>query len=192
MVENVQINRGFNTLFRGVSFSVFSGELLVISGGNGVGKSSLLAAAVGLLSVVAGEIKLTAEAFYLGHKRGLRIDLTALENWQQDIRYVWNGSILEEALGDCGLRGLESRLLRRLSAGQRQRVALAKLWFTNSQLWVLDEPLEAIDADMQRCFERKIKNHLTRGGAVILATHTPIADKSMVTRELNLGECCAI
>jgi heme exporter protein A len=191
-VENIQINRGLHRLLSGLSFSLFAGELLLVSGDNGAGKSSLLAVIVGLLSAEKGEVKLTEEAFYLGHKRGLRADLSVLENLQQDIRYVFKESRLEEALSASGLSGLESRRLRELSAGQRQRVGLAKLWFTDSLLWVLDEPLEAIDAKMRSRLELKIQNHLQQGGAVVIATHIPVSNKAMVTRELKLGASCAI
>ena len=191
-VKNIQIDRGLNTLLRGVSFSVSPGDLITISGGNGVGKSSLLAAVVGLLSVSAGKVQLNAPIFYLGHKRGLRTDLSILENLQQDIRYYFNPAVLEEALIACGLQGMESRLLRTLSAGQKQRVALAKLWFTDAPLWVLDEPLEALDAAMRGYAEKKIRCHIQGGGAAIIATHIPLMNHQWVTQEIELEAYCAI
>lgn len=191
-IDSITISRGGNRLFSDLSLHVFAGELLVISGGNGVGKSSLLAAMVGLLSPVAGRVETQEAIFYLGHKRGLRLDLSVLENLQQDIRYVFNASILSDALQACGLLGLESRLLRTLSAGQQQRVALAKLWFSQAPLWVLDEPLEALDADMRLRIEAKIQAHRQQGGAAVVATHIPLTSAAEITQELKLGECYAV
>ena len=192
VAENIQIDRGTNILFTGVSFSVSAGDWLVLTGDNGVGKSSLLAAMVGLLSVSAGEILLKEQAFYLGHKRGLRADLTVLENLRQDIRYAFNRCMLMEALTVCGLKGMESRLVRTLSAGQKQRVALAKLWFTDAALWVLDEPLEALDSAMRHCVEIKIRSHIQCGGAAMVATHIPIKNNQWVTQEIRLEAHCAV
>jgi heme exporter protein A len=186
-VTDIQVNRGANKLFSGVSFVLSSSQLMVVSGGNGTGKSSLLAAVVGLLAVHKGRVGREVDVFYLSHKRGLRADLTVLENLQQDIRYPLSLAKLAAGLEACGLERLQSRLLRELSAGQQQRVALAKLWLTEAPLWVLDEPLEALDADMRLVIEAKIDQHLQTGGAVIVATHIPLVNQAMVAQAIELG-----
>lgn len=186
-VNHVQVIRGSVSLFLGVSFTLLPGQLLIIAGGNGAGKSSLLAAAVGLLTPAAGYITRQAEVFYLGHRRGLRLDLTVLENLQQDIRYPVDCNRLASGLIACGLNQLQSQPLRALSAGQQQRVALAKLWLTQAPLWVLDEPLEALDADMRAVIESRVQHHLLEGGAALVATHIPLVNQTMITQVIELG-----
>jgi heme exporter protein A len=191
-VHAIQVSRGAISLFSEVSFAVSAGQLLVIAGGNGVGKSSLLAAAVGLLTPAAGAIRRQADVFYLGHKRGLRHDLTVLENLQQDIRYTVDRAQLAVGLNACGLSQLLDRPLRALSAGQQQRVALAKLWLTPAPLWVLDEPLEALDAAMRAVIEAHVEQHLVQGGAALIATHIPLVNQTMITQTIELGVAHAL
>lgn len=193
-VIDLQVERNGQRLLSDLSFSVQSGGLVVVSGGNGVGKSSLLASLVGLLPVASGNIQCPGPEglFYLSHKRGLRRDLTVLENLQQDLRYLFNPQRAETALTACGLTGLENRLLRGLSAGQQQRVALAKLWLTDAKLWVLDEPLEALDVAMRAVVEEKLQQHVVNQGAVVVATHIPLQQSELVTRTITLGEQDAI
>jgi heme exporter protein A len=191
-VNNIEVNRGLSRLFSSVSFTLSSGEVVVVSGGNGVGKSSLLAAIVGLLSPTRGSIERQGDVFYVGHKRGLRMGLSVLENLQQDIRYRVCQKKLAQALEACGLHRLQSRFLHQLSAGQHQRVALAKLWLSEASLWVLDEPFEALDTAMRLSLEEKIQMHLKEGGGVIVATHIPLTNKINRTKEIHLGDFCAI
>lgn len=188
-VEDLQIERNGQELLSGLSFMLDASQLIVIVGGNGAGKSSLLASLVGLLPVAEGCIqRLGAEhIFYLGHKRGLRRDLTVLENLQQDLRYVFDAEKAAVAIQACGLAELQSRFVRDLSAGQQQRVALAKLWLTQATLWVLDEPLEALDAVMRETLEAKLEDHLRKRGSAVVATHIPLCRQDLITQTITLG-----
>ncbi len=178
--------RGERTLFKDLSFQVGAGELLYVRGENGVGKTSLLRLLVGLAKPVAGEIKWNGkplaqcrelflkDTLYLGHHAALKGELSALENLK--FSAAIDGVQLQEAqaysaLAMFGLKGRECLPVEWLSAGQKRRVLLARLVLRNAKLWILDEPLNALDVKATQFLLDMIRDHLQSQGAVIMTSH---------------------
>jgi heme exporter protein A len=182
---SLDCERGGRLLFRGLSFSLREGELVRVAGANGRGKTSLLRILCGLLAPAAGEVRWKGEAIrtqkeeysrqlvYLGHAPAVKDELTAAENLSIACRLAGN------ALGNidvsAALRALgvpEGVLVKTLSQGQRRRAALARLVLSQSiPLWLLDEPLAALDAQAAGLVEELIREHIGQGGSVVYTTH---------------------
>ena len=183
---NLESVRGRRTLFREISFSLKSGELLRVAGANGSGKTSLLRILCGLLSPTGGAVRwrgnpisgLREDYFrqlvYVGHAAAVKDELTASENLAIACRIAGNGRSgkeIREALQRFGLPEGEV-LLKKLSQGQRRRAALARLALSESTpLWLLDEPFAALDAAAARLVEELIAQHVARGSIVVYTTH---------------------
>jgi len=188
-VENLALSRGGRPLFSGLGFALRPGSLLLLRGPNGAGKSSLLLTLMGVLRPEAGQIDWHEEEppklHYVGHQSGVKTRLTLLENlrfWR-----LVNGETgiePETALEAVGLGTIGALDAGYLSAGQTRRLALARLLVTDRKLWLLDEPLAALDAEGALRVARLIGQRLATGGAVIAATHDDIAG---VTETLLLG-----
>jgi heme exporter protein A len=190
--QNLSLERGGRRLFAGVSFTVSPGEALVVTGPNGAGKSSLLRAIAGFLPLGEGSVTCQGapsreEAIhYLGHLDALKGALTASENlafWGA----VLGGGGLQAAvaLARVGLAHVADLPVRALSAGQKRRVALARLLVARRPLWLLDEPTTALDAAAQARFAELVRAHLGEGGLVVAATHAPLGLDA--ARTLALG-----
>ncbi len=172
--------RGGRRLFSDYCLRFEGGELIKVLGGNGAGKSTLLQLMVGLLEPEQGSLLFNGEAlsgfrghcFYLGHTLGLKGGLTAFENLYFDAS---EGGCAreagEKALNYFGLLPFADTLLRRLSRGQRQRIALARLLLTRASLWVLDEPFSGLDKENVLRFEHLLQAGLVAGRSIVLATH---------------------
>jgi heme exporter protein A len=183
--KDLHCERGGRTLFRGLSFAVNGGELLRIAGANGRGKTSLLRILCGLLSPTAGEVRWKGEPIramseefsrqlvYLGHAPAVKDELTAAENLSIACRLA--GNVRDPAKISAALRTLavpEAVLVKTLSQGQRRRAALARLAMSQAvPLWLLDEPLAALDAQAARLVEGLIAEHIGQGGSVVYTTH---------------------
>lgn len=176
------VQRGERRVFEGLSFSVGAGELLAVTGPNGSGKSTLLRTIAGLLSPVAGAVVLDPmprdgigpESHYLGHLDALKPALTVGENlrfW----RKVWGGTgDIDDGLDAVGIARLADLPVSTLSAGQKRRVALARLLVATRTIWLLDEPTGALDTSAEAMLGRLITRHLAGGGIVVAATHRPL------------------
>ena len=188
-VENLALSRGGRALFAGLGFSLGPGGLLLLRGPNGAGKSSLLLALLGVLRPEAGTIDWHAEEpprlHYVGHQAGVKTRLTLLENLRfwRDVNGE-TGIGAEAALEAVGLGAIGALDAGYLSAGQTRRLALARLLVTDRKVWLLDEPLAALDAEGALLAVRLIARRLETGGAVIAATHDDIAG---MTETLMLG-----
>ncbi len=194
----MSIERGGRLLLAHLSFSLAMGEALLVTGPNGAGKSSLLRAIAGLLPLGAGSIALQdgveaipagLRAHYLGHADALKNALTAAENlafWAAMLGTSVNGLNAEMALARLGLSHVADLPVAYLSAGQRRRVALARLLMAKRPLWLLDEPTTALDAAAQVRLTDILRGHIEQGGMLIAATHAPLGLKG--SRELRLGE----
>jgi heme exporter protein A len=186
--------RGGRQVFADVSFSIASGEALLVTGRNGAGKSSLLRMLAGLVRIAAGSVALTdaepdrtipEQAHYLGHQDALKPSLTARENLSFWTRYFGGAAAPEKALAALGLDRLADLPAAYLSAGQRRRLSLARLVAVRRPIWLLDEPTSALDRDGQERLTALMREHLAGGGLIVAATHGPIGLER--AKELRLG-----
>jgi len=167
-LEGVTCRRGGRILFEGLDLKLTAGEAALVTGPNGAGKSSLIRLAAGLLRPAAGTVErgdaaLADEHLALDERQCLA---DALSFW------VVNGGSGLEAMGIAHLADVPVRIL---SAGQRKRAALARVIAGKAALWLLDEPANGLDADGQARLEAAMAAHRAAGGAVLAATHQPLA-----------------
>lgn len=189
-------------LFSELSFTVKPGEIIQVEGPNGAGKTSLLRILAGLAQPESGEVcwrgqntlrhreNYHQDLLFLGHQPGIKTMLTSFENLQfyQAVRAAPDRQAIWRALDLVGLVGYEDLPVAQLSAGQQRRVALARLWLSESPLWILDEPLTAIDkqgvAELISLFEQ----HAQQGGMVLLTTHQDLAGTTQAVGKISLAE----
>ncbi|MET0655342.1 MAG: heme ABC exporter ATP-binding protein CcmA [Pseudoxanthomonas sp.] len=196
--RGLAFTRNDEPVFGPLDFVVGVGEALLVQGDNGAGKTTLLRVLAGLLRPDAGEIDIdgrTAQAAlrsraiaYLGHLPAMKADLNTLENL--DFLCGLHGrrarQLPGDALGMVGLAGHEDTLARQLSAGQKKRLSLARLWLSPAPLWLLDEPYANLDLDGINLVNRMISAHLRDGGAALVTTHGAYAAPPVQTRMLVL------
>jgi heme exporter protein A len=192
--------RGGRQVFSGVGFSIVAGEALVLTGPNGAGKSSLLRVIAGLIHPAAGTIVLEGsdpdlsvgeQSHYVGHLDPLKPALTVAENLRFWARFL-NGAraadedtLIARGLETAGLADLAWMPGGYLSAGQRRRLSLARVLAAPRPVWLLDEPMTALDAASQERLQTVMRAHLTTGGLIVAATHGPLG--LAATKELQLG-----
>lgn len=199
-LNHIACERGENRLFEDCSFTLFNGDWVQIEGHNGIGKTSLLRIIAGLALPAEGEIlwngqkiqkcreEYYAELFYLGHHAGIKSELTPWENlrfYQKVQGLVLEDNALWYALEKVSLTGYEDLPCSHLSAGQQRRVALAKLWLTKQQLWILDEPFTAIDKKGVADLTAHIEQHCRNGGIVIFTSHQAVKNTHVKTISLD-------
>lgn len=198
--RSLTCTRGDARLFRDLSFGVAAGEWLAVRGPNGSGKSTLLRCIAGLTRPETGDVvwngeittghpaRFRADLLHAGHLDAIKDDLSAEENLASALalRGVDAGAeAIRAALGDTGLDKRRQLPARRLSAGQRRRIGLARLMLDPAPLWTLDEPLTALDDAGQRLFSSLLARHLARGGVALVATHQAL--DAPAARELRMG-----
>jgi len=205
MLEAVNLGcvRGERRLFRDLAFSVKPGEIIEIHGPNGSGKTSLLRIVCGLASPAEGEVRWNginirrlgeeylASIAYVAHQNGVKDELSATENLLVSERVAGNAlnkqevnAILEQVgLGDQ--RKLPTRLL---SAGQRRRLALARLPASKARLWILDEVLASLDDAGVTLALDLIGKHLSKGGLAIIATHQELNVNASAMQRIELAK----
>jgi heme exporter protein A len=183
IVENLACRRSGRLVFENVSFTLSGGEALVVTGRNGAGKSSLLGLLAGRLRPEAGTIRAgdtdeqpLAERLHLvAHRDALKSALTAEENLAFARDLLGDpGLSPREALAAVGLEHAATLPVAYLSAGQRRRVALARLLVAHRSLWLLDEPTAALDAAAQDTLLHLMTAHLAGAGLIVAATHAPL------------------
>jgi heme exporter protein A len=194
---DLTIERGGRRLFAGLSFVADQGVGLIVTGPNGAGKSSLLRALCGFLPLEAGGFALEGgdaertvgeQAHYLGHADGVKGALTAGENLAFAAAMLGGRSSREaqrDALARVGLAHVIDFPARLLSAGQRRRVALARLLIADRPLWLLDEPATALDAAARAALAAIMQERLRGGGIIVAAAHAPLGLDGV--QELRLG-----
>ncbi|GAA5539817.1 MULTISPECIES: heme ABC exporter ATP-binding protein CcmA [Brucella/Ochrobactrum group] len=182
--ENLGGERGGETIFSNLSFTLDGGEALVVTGPNGSGKSTLLRIICGLLAPEEGRIALIedgaslpvqAACHYLGHQNAMKPALSVRENllfWQ---RFNGAGALdIDDALEAVNLPGVEHLPFGYLSTGQKRRVSIAKLLVSHRPLWIVDEPTAGLDKASETRFAVLMRDHLQQGGMIIAATHIPL------------------
>lgn len=198
-VEALTCWRGENLLFDELSFAVQPGHLVQIAGTNGSGKTTLLRMLCGLGLPDEGEVlwcgqpvrkvreQLHDELAFVGHQDGVKGDLTPIENLTLERSLNRSRADVDphEALEMLGLFDRDELSCRHLSAGQRRRVALARLLVTDARLWILDEPLTALDVRGRAVFEEQLLAQAERGGMVVFTTHFGLQMDGVQTVDLS-------
>ena len=180
--------RGGRELFRDLDLALAPGQTVLVTGPNGSGKSSLLRVLAGLLPASGGAVIWTgageADFHYVGHGDAVKSALTVSGNLAFWVQLAGRGSVAAglEAVGLAALADLPARLL---SAGQRRRLGLARLFAAPAPLWLLDEPTSGLDDAARQGIERGLSTHLAGGGAAVIATHIPLEVEA--ARRIDLG-----
>ena len=194
--------RGYARLFRDVAFRVDAGRALAVTGSNGSGKTTLLRILAGLSAPARGTVRWNGAAMrpfdarlreavaFAGHSPALKDELTAAENLES-LAALAGANVTRDELADAlervalsRQRGLPARVL---SQGQRRRIGLARLRVIRKPLWILDEPVTALDRDGTALMTAMLGEHLERGGCAVIATHQAIALPDGRTASLTLG-----
>ena len=199
--RNIHVWRGDRHVLRGVSVDAAEGQLVHVAGANGSGKTTLLRVIAGLLPAEQGGVswqgraiaanpEAYAETFcYLGHSDALKADLTAHENLDYGVglRRPVTAAEIDDVLARTGLSGCRGLQARVLSAGQKRRLAIARVMLAAAPLWILDEPFTNLDRAGVSLLSGVIAEHLDSGGAAIIAAHQPPAIPRHVASCLELS-----
>ena len=182
--DNLTLIRGERCLFQGLSFALKSGGLLVLEGRNGCGKTSLIRAIAGMLSLEEGTVywddkpvekqrqEFHGSLVWLAHRTGLKGDLTLVENlgFERNLR-AHSTRDPEEVYERLGIARLKKLIVRSLSAGQQRRVALARMLLADVPLWFMDEPFTNLDREGRALVLELVDEHLAAGGMCVMAAH---------------------
>jgi heme exporter protein A len=194
--HSISCQRGGRLIFRSLSFRLLPGEALLVTGPNGAGKTSLLRQIAGLLPLAGGELRLDGAGpdaalpelcHYVGHASAVKTSLSVGENlafWADFLD--GDRTALKRALAAFGLAQLADLPAGLLSAGQKRRLALSRLFAAPRPIWLLDEPQSSLDAASLKLLDAAIKTHLDTGGIAVVATHVPL--KAKFAHQLALGK----
>ena len=187
-VQGIALVRGDRLVLRDLDFHVTAGETLALGGRNGAGKTSILRALAGFLQPRSGSIVLRMadgaaisegeerrlQVGWLGHQDGVKSALTPREHLRSHSQFYQCKDDIDDALSRTGLAQLRDLPAQYLSAGQRRRLALARLILGARPLWLLDEPFSALDREGKAIVRELAESHCARGGILIAATHEPL------------------
>ena len=193
--HDLSCRRGGRLLFEGLSFTLDPGEALLVTGPNGAGKTSLLRLIAGFLPLEGGSFRVTGAAsdamlpelcHYVGHANGIKTSLSVRENLAFYAEFLGGHSAdLADALAAFKLGELADFPAGLLSAGQKRKLALSRLFAAPRPIWLLDEPSVSLDAASVKQLDAALGRHLKAGGVAIVASH--IAPKTKFARKLALG-----
>jgi heme exporter protein A len=193
-IKDVALVRGERLIQSDLSFRIREGGSMAIGGRNGAGKTSLLRAIAGLLEPRSGSIVLRLRdgralasgeergpfVGWIGHKDGIKPQLTPAEHLEFQLRYLQRKICIDDALAQSGLTNLRDVPAQFLSAGQQRRLAFARLIISGRPLWLLDEPLSALDPHGRNFVRALTTSHCAGGGMVLAATHEPLGTETQV------------
>jgi heme exporter protein A len=195
--EKLACARGDAKLFENLSFCVRAGQALAVEGANGAGKTSLLRLIAGFLMPAAGRLIVQdaggasddaeergKRIGWLGHQDGLKPQLTVAEQLDFFVR-LYQGAANAAVLEQVGLARQADLPCRYLSAGQKRRLALARLLVSDRPIWLLDEPFAALDTAGQTLIAQLMARHCGAGGIIIAATHEPLGLSNEILRLSN-------
>lgn len=192
-ISELSFERYFERVFEPVSIELSAGELLLITGSNGCGKTTLLRLLAGLLEPSEGKINHISHPLYAGHNPAIKDDLSVEENIRFWMSFMGTrksdagDDFCEQVIEKIGLSPVALQEGRTLSAGQRKRCSLARLLFCDESLWLLDEPYSNLDPQGIAMLDEIIREHLQGGGACIMTTHGSLRPEGF-----ELKECCLI
>ncbi|MDP9085675.1 MAG: heme ABC exporter ATP-binding protein CcmA [Pseudomonadota bacterium] len=184
--DGVACARGGRTLFADLSFTLASGDAALVIGPNGIGKSSLVRIAAGLLSPISGVVRVEGERAILTEASALDPEVSlvrALRFWAGIDRRT---DMVDETMAAFDLGALADIPVRLLSTGQRRRAGLARVMASGADLWLLDEPATGLDESAMAMLEAAIAGHRARGGLAIVATHASLAIHA--AQHIDLGQ----
>ena len=196
--RGITFARNEEAIFGPLDFTLRAGEVVLIEGDNGSGKTSLLKVLSGLLEPTSGTVllngtpltlaRLSHQVALLGHLLGLKLELSPLQNlrFATGLGGIRAGITPQLALASVGLEGYEEQPLRTMSAGQKKRVALARLLLVPAGLWLLDEPYANLDRDGIELVNRLLDHHARGGGAALITSHGAYAYTSGTPRRIPL------
>ena len=201
-IINLSCTRQQRIIFSSINYQLSPGRLLLVEGVNGSGKSTLLRMLAGYITPTQGEIRWQAKSIdvnrtdyshslhYMGHTNGIKLGLTVSENIQLSQHLLLSSSSSQQSqiLDELNLSSYFDIPAYRLSAGQKRRIALAKLFLFPKRLWILDEPLTSLDQSMQNIFLSKLKNHVKNGGIGVISSHQTIHLTGTPMDTLQLGK----
>ena len=181
-VSALSFERYFERVFEPVSFALDAGSLLLVTGANGCGKTTLLRVLAGLLEPSEGKIQCQAPPLYAGHNPAIKDDLSVEENIRFMMQFMGHRDQntqandtqtdrCREVIERIGLSAVSQQEGRTLSAGQRKRCSLSRLLFCDESLWLLDEPYSNLDGEGIAMLDEIVRNHLDTGGSCVMTTH---------------------
>jgi len=190
--------RDDRVLFEELAFEVGPGQVLLLEGKNGSGKTSLLRILCGFRQPDAGQVRWCGEAIndsqfyarmaYVGHLDGIKKELTVLENLTMALALSQPGRYtIQQALARVHLEGYDDMLVQTLSAGQKRRLSLARLLLTENDLWILDEPFTSLDKQGIALFESLMSEHCANGGMIVLTSHHDIVLHGVDVQRIHLS-----
>jgi heme exporter protein A len=186
--SQISFERYFAPVFQPVTFDLEAGRLLLITGANGCGKTTLIRVLAGILHPTSGKLENRAHGMaYVGHYLAIKDDLSVIENLRFMRDFIGTSARdVDDVIGEVGLGRVAEQLARTLSAGQRKRCALARMLLTENELWLLDEPYSNLDQEGVELVDRMLNRHLEAGGGCILATHGAHRPAWRGTRDFHL------